>query len=90
MKIENQFSRDDINFLTKKNNQETAKFREAFPFTFVVRGNSNQKNKSTIATFVTMILQGLKAFYEQLEYLVYFQREGYIQNSSCLFLRLNL
>jgi len=37
-----------------------------------------------------MSFQGAKAFYEKLGYVSDFERHGYIQNSSCLFMRKEL
>lgn len=41
----------------------------------------------TMATVATMSFQGAKAFYEKLGYVVDFERSGYTQNSSYIFLR---
>ena len=41
----------------------------------------------TMATVATMSFQGAKAFYEKLGYVVDFERSGYKQNSSYIFLK---
>jgi GNAT superfamily N-acetyltransferase len=41
----------------------------------------------TMATVATMTFQGAVVFYEQLGYRVDFEQKGYIQDSSCLFMR---
>jgi len=43
-----------------------------------------------IATVATMSFQGAKAFYEKLGYVSDFERQGYTQNSSCIFLKRSL
>lgn len=43
-----------------------------------------------MATVATMSFQGAQTFYEKLGYIVDFEREGYAESSSCLFLRKNL
>jgi len=43
-----------------------------------------------IATVSTMSFQGANTFYEKLGYVVDFERLGYTQNSSCIFLKLSL
>jgi GNAT superfamily N-acetyltransferase len=43
-----------------------------------------------IATVATMSFQGAKAFYEKLGYVTDFERPGYTQNSSCIFMRKEL
>lgn len=43
-----------------------------------------------IATVATMSFQGAKAFYEKLGYVTDFERQGYTQNSSCIFLKRSL
>ncbi len=43
-----------------------------------------------IATVSTMSFQGANAFYEKLGYVVDFERNGYVNGSSCLFLRKDL
>lgn len=49
-----------------------------------------RKSGCTMATVNTMSFQGAKEFYEKLGYAVDFERPGYTQNSSCIFLKLNL
>lgn len=44
----------------------------------------------TMTTVATMTFQGAKAFYEKLGYIVDFERTGYTQNSSCIFLKRSL
>lgn len=44
----------------------------------------------TTATVATMSFQGAQKFYEKLGYIVDFERKGYVNGSSCLFLRRNL
>jgi len=46
-----------------------------------------RENECNVATVATMSFQGAKAFYEKLEYVVDFERPGYTQNSSCIFLK---
>lgn len=43
-----------------------------------------------IATVATMSFQNSREFYEKLGYKVDFERSGYVNNSSCLFLRMEL
>ena len=43
-----------------------------------------------IATVATMSFQGAKTFYEKLGYVSDFERPGYTQNSSCIFLKRSL
>ena len=43
-----------------------------------------------IATVATMSFQGASGFYEKLGYIVDFERSGYRQNSSCIFLKRSL
>ena len=43
-----------------------------------------------IATANTMSFQGALTFYEKLGYVVDFERPGYAQNSSCIFLKRSL
>jgi GNAT superfamily N-acetyltransferase len=43
-----------------------------------------------IATVATMSFQGAKPFYEKLGYVSDFERPGYTQNSSCIFLKRSL
>lgn len=45
-----------------------------------------KQNGCTKATVSTMSFQGAKEFYEKLGYVVNFKRDGYVENSSCLFL----
>jgi ribosomal protein S18 acetylase RimI-like enzyme len=49
-----------------------------------------QKNGATIATAVTMSFQGAQQFYEKLGYVIEFVRHGYVENSSCLFMKKEL
>ncbi|OGV52201.1 MAG: GNAT family N-acetyltransferase [Legionellales bacterium RIFCSPHIGHO2_12_FULL_42_9] len=49
-----------------------------------------RKNQCAMATVATMSFQGAKAFYEKLGYVVDFERAGYTQNSSCIFLKRSL
>ena len=49
-----------------------------------------RKSGCSMATAATMSFQGASAFYEKLGYVVDFERPGYTQNSSCIFLRLSL
>ncbi len=49
-----------------------------------------RKSECSMATVATMSFQGAKAFYEKLGYLVDFERPGYTQNSSCIFLKRSL
>ena len=48
------------------------------------------KSGCAMATVATMSFQGAKAFYERLGYLSDFERPGYTQNSSCIFLKRSL
>lgn len=48
------------------------------------------KSGCTMATVATMNFQGAKAFYKKLGYVVDFERPGYTQNSSCIFLKRSL
>lgn len=43
-----------------------------------------------MATVATMSFQDAKEFYEKLGYVVDFERPGYTQNSSCIFLKRSL
>ncbi|MBP7190708.1 MAG: GNAT family N-acetyltransferase [Rickettsiaceae bacterium] len=43
-----------------------------------------------IATACTMSFQGALGFYEKLGYVMDFERDGYRQNSSCIFMRKEL
>ena len=43
-----------------------------------------------LATVATMSFQNARSFYERLGYRVDFEREGYINNACCLFLRKEL
>jgi GNAT superfamily N-acetyltransferase len=49
-----------------------------------------RENGCSMATVATMSFQSSKAFYEKLGYEVDFERSGYTQNSSCLFLKRSL
>jgi len=49
-----------------------------------------RKSECSLATVATMSFQGAKAFYERLGYLSDFERPGYTQNSSCIFLKRSL
>ena len=49
-----------------------------------------RENQCAMATVATMSFQGPKAFYEKLGYVVDFERAGYTQNSSCIFLKRSL
>ena len=49
-----------------------------------------RKSGCAMATVATMSFQGAKAFYEQLGYVSDFERQGYTQNSSCIFLKRSL
>jgi GNAT superfamily N-acetyltransferase len=49
-----------------------------------------RKSGCTIATVATMNFQSAKAFYKKLWYVVDFERSGYTQNSSCIFMRKEL
>ena len=49
-----------------------------------------RKSGCTMATVATMSFQGAKAFYEKLGYVMDFERSGYTQNSSCIFLKRSL
>ena len=44
----------------------------------------------TMATVATMSFQGAQEFYERLGYEVDFERKGYVNGSSCLFLKKEL
>ncbi len=126
-------SSKNIDFLTKKINQETPEFGEAHPFAFFLQDEENQiiagcngsvifgsiytdqlwvhpdhrsnglgyqlmgaihdygrKSGCSMATVATMSFQDAKAFYEKLGYVVDFERLGYTQNSSCIFLKRSL
>ncbi len=48
------------------------------------------KNGCAIATVATMSFQGARAFYEKLGYTVDFERQGFTQNSSSIFLKRSL
>ena len=48
------------------------------------------QNKCSMATVASMSFQGAKSFYEKLGYVVDFERLGYAQGSSCLFMRKEL
>lgn len=52
--------------------------------------NYGRENECAMATVATMSFQGAKAFYEKLGYVVDFERPGYTQNSSCIFLKRSL
>ena len=49
-----------------------------------------RENGCSMATVATMSFQSAKAFYEKLGYVVDFERSGYTQNSSCIFLKRSL
>ena len=49
-----------------------------------------RKSGCRIATACTMSFQGAKSFYEKLGYVSDFERPGYTQNSSCIFLKRSL
>ena len=49
-----------------------------------------RKSGCAMATVATMSFQGSKAFYEKLGYVSDFERQGYTQNSSCIFLKRSL
>ena len=49
-----------------------------------------RKSGCSMATIATMSFQGAKTFYEKLGYVSDFERPGYTQNSSCLFLKRSL
>ena len=49
-----------------------------------------RENGCTIATVATMSFQNARDFYEKLEYVVDFERSGYIMGSSMIFLKKNL
>lgn len=135
MKVKFTFSpiATDIDFLTRKINQETPEFGEAYPFAFFMRDEKNQiiagcngsvifgsiytdqlwvhpdyrknglghqlmeavhdygrKAGCQFATVATMSFQGALGFYEKLGYVTDFERPGYTQNSSCLFMKQEL
>lgn len=48
------------------------------------------KSGCSLATITTMSFQQAKTFYETLGYVLDFERQGYAQNSSCLFMRKKL
>ena len=49
-----------------------------------------REHECAMATVATMSFQGAKAFYEKLGYVVDFERAGYTQNTSCIFLKRSL
>ncbi len=49
-----------------------------------------RKSECTIATVNTMSFQNAQNFYEKLGYALDFERQGYTQNSSCIFLKRKL
>jgi GNAT superfamily N-acetyltransferase len=49
-----------------------------------------RKSGCSMATIATMNFQGAKIFYEKLGYIVDFERSGYANNSSCIFLKRSL
>ena len=49
-----------------------------------------RKSGCSMATVATMSFQGASSFYEKLGYVVDFERPGYIQNSSSIFLKRSL
>ena len=46
-----------------------------------------RKSGCSMATVATMSFQGAKTFYEKLGYVSDFERHGYTQHSSCIFLK---
>jgi GNAT superfamily N-acetyltransferase len=46
-----------------------------------------RKSGCSMATVATMSVQGAKTFYEKLGYVSDFERHGYTQHSSCIFLK---
>lgn len=134
LKIEHSLrpSINDIEFLTRKLNDETAELGSTHPFAFFIRNNTDEiiagcngfvvfgaiytdqlwvhqdwrkknlgrelmkhvhdygrKVGCRIATVATMSFQS-QGFYEKLGYKVDFERSGYVNGSSCLFLQLAL
>ena len=49
-----------------------------------------RRSGCSMATVSTMSFQGAKTFYEKLGYVSDFERPGYTQNSSCIFLKRSL
>ncbi|MFM8454515.1 MAG: GNAT family N-acetyltransferase [Gammaproteobacteria bacterium] len=49
-----------------------------------------RRSGCSMATVATMSFQGAKTFYEKLGYVSDFDRPGYTQNSSCIFLKRSL
>lgn len=49
-----------------------------------------RKSGCSMATVATMSFQGALGFYEKLGYVSDFERPGYTQNSSCIFLKWSL
>ncbi len=49
-----------------------------------------RKSGCSMATVATMSFQEAKSFYEKLGYVLDFERSGYAQSSSCLFMRKEL
>jgi GNAT superfamily N-acetyltransferase len=49
-----------------------------------------RRSGCSMTTVATMSFQGAKSFYEKLGYVSDFERPGYTQNSSCIFLKRNL
>lgn len=49
-----------------------------------------RRSGCSMATVATMNFQGAKTFYEKLGYVSDFERQGYTQNSSCIFLKRSL
>lgn len=49
-----------------------------------------RKSECSMATVATMSFQGALGFYEKLGYVCDFERPGYTQNSSCIFLKRSL
>lgn len=49
-----------------------------------------RRSGCSMATVATMSFQGAKSFYEKLGYVTDFERQGYTQNSRCLFMRKKL
>ncbi|MDX8430942.1 MAG: GNAT family N-acetyltransferase [Candidatus Algichlamydia australiensis] len=122
---------EDVNFLTKKINEEVVNKGNAYPFAMYLRKSEEiiagcngsiifgsiytdqlwvapahrrkglgkklmeaihkygKKNSCRIATVTTMSFQAIE-FYKKLGYKIDFVREGYVDNSSCIFLSLKI
>lgn len=50
----------------------------------------SRRSGCSMATVATMSFQGAKSFYAKLGYVSDFERPGYTQNSSCIFLKRSL